>query len=71
MSLPTLTRREAAASGYKAITTGIQDGSESAKSMEADMAGIDAVWIRVGDFHCELGRKVSEIVNADRKQARP
>jgi len=55
--MKTITRNEARALGYASITEDITEGSEMQAHMTADMQGVDAVWIRIGDFRVQLGRK--------------
>ena len=57
--MKTLTRREARAEGYKAITMDITIDSEIYKSMQDSMKGVDAVWIETGDFSVQLARKLT------------
>lgn len=66
LTLPILSREEAAAQGYAPISY-VFDPTEFpdiAASMEASMSGVDAVWIsQVHGYRTvvELGRKLSEL----------
>lgn len=66
LKLPTLTREEATALGYVAISVVFAPAEEPdvAASMERTMAGIDAVWITKQHPYrtvAALGRKSNEV----------
>lgn len=63
--MKTLTRKEAAEHGYTSITTDVVIGSDIAKSMESTLCEVDAVWIKTGPFHCQVGRKRSNLKQAE------
>lgn len=59
--LKTLKPAEAREQSYERITTDVVIDSEIFHSMQRSMVGVDAVWVRTGQYNVQLARKRAEI----------